>query len=44
MSENFTPPPASEPIPAPGRSDVNAPDLPDPPDDGTAYTDPLGTE
>ena len=38
--EKFVPPPAGEPIPAPGRSDKGAPDLPDPPDDGTEYVDP----
>ena len=41
MPENFTPPPAGEPVPAPGRSDAGAPVLPDPPDDGAVYVDPL---
>lgn len=44
MPEDFVPPPAGEPIPAPGPSDKNAPKLPDPPDDGTEYVDPLGSD
>jgi hypothetical protein len=39
--DEFVPPPAGEPIPAPGPSDRGAPDLPDPPDDDTEYVDPL---
>ena len=41
MPEDFAPPPAGEPVPAPGASDAGAPTLPDPPDDGTTYADPL---
>ena len=41
MPENFTPPPHGEPVPAPGPSDAGAPVLPDPPDDGITYVDPL---
>lgn len=41
MPEEFIPPPEGEPIPAPGPSDKGAPVLPDPPDDGTEYVDPL---
>ena len=44
MPEDFTPPPTGEPIPAAGPSDKGAPVLPDPPDDGVEYTDPLGAE
>ena len=44
MTEPFVPPPPDEPIPAPGRSDTDAPDLPDPPDDGVEYADPLEAE
>lgn len=44
MTEPFEPPPADEPIPAPGPSDRGAPDLPDPADDGVEYTDPREAE
>ena len=41
MPEAFTRPPEGEPIPPMGPSDAGAPTLPDPPDDGTVYVDPL---
>ncbi len=41
MTEAFMAPPADEPVPAPGPSDAGAPTLPDPPDDGITYVDPL---
>jgi len=42
--EEFVPPPAGETVPPPGPSDRGAPDLPDPPDDGVEYVDPLAHE
>lgn len=44
MTDPFTPPPADEPIPAPGPSDRGAPDLGDPEPDDTVYVDPLEAE
>lgn len=44
MTDPFTPPPPGEPIPAPGPSDHGAPALPDPPDEGVTYIDPLEAE
>ncbi|MCO5968387.1 peptidoglycan-binding domain-containing protein [Actinoallomurus soli] len=41
MSDTSLPPPAGEPIPQPGPSDAAAPRLPDPPDDGRIYVDPV---
>jgi hypothetical protein len=44
MPEQFSPPPAGEPVPPTGPSDKGAPDLPDPPDDDTLYADPKEAE
>lgn len=41
MPDSFPQPADEEPVPRPGPSDAAAPRLPDPPDDGRVYTDPL---